>query len=148
MIGLAADHGGFKIKEEIKKYFEEKDIQFIDYGTFDEERTDYPIYAEKLAKGIQRKECELGIAVCKSAAGMTCVTNKFKGIRCAAAFNEEMAKFAKADDNINVLAIPADYLSISQVVAIIRVWLATEFKEGRYAERLQMIENIEKNEMK
>ena len=79
---------------------------------------------------------------------MTVAANKFKGIRCALAINEDMARNSKADDDINVLAIPAEYLSTSQVIAIIRVWIATEFKKGRYLERLQMIENIENKEMK
>ena len=79
---------------------------------------------------------------------MTIAVNKFKGIRAALAFNEEVSKASKADDNINVLILPADYISISNAISIIRVWIATEFKGGRYEERLQMIENIEKNEMK
>ena len=148
MIALGADHGGYKVKEEIKKYFDEKNIKYWDYGTDYIARTDYPIYAEKVAKGIQDKKCDSGILICKSGAGMTVTANKFKGIRAAVAMNEEMAKFIKSDDNINVLVIPADYLKISQIIAIVRVWLGTEFKEGRYAERLHMIENIEKREMK
>ena len=148
MIALGADHGGFKVKEEIKRYFDEKEIKYKDYGTFNDERTDYPIYAEKVAKGVQNNECDLGILICKSGAGMTVTANKFKGIRAAMATNEEMAKFIKSDDNINILVIPAEYLKTSQIVAIIRIWVATEFKNGRYAERLQMIENIENREMK
>lgn len=148
MIALGSDHGGFKLKEEIKKYFDEKEIQYKDFGCFNEERTDYPIYAEKVAKAIQEKQCDLGIVICKSGAGMTVAANKFKGIRCALAINEDMARNSKADDNINVLAVPAEYLSVSQVIAIIRTWIATEFKYGRYEERLQMIENIENREMK
>lgn len=148
IIALGTDHGGFKLKEEIKKYFDEKEIKYKDFGCFSDERTDYPIYAEKVAKAIQEKQCDLGIVICKSGAGMTVAANKFKGIRCALAINEDMARNSKADDNINVLAVPAEYLSASQVIAIIRTWIATEFKNGRYEERLQMIENIENREMK
>lgn len=148
IIGLGADHGGFKLKEEIKKFLDEKEIEYKDYGCFSEERTDYPIYAEKVAKAIQNKECNSGILICKSGAGMTVAANKFKGIRCAMAIDEDMARNSKADDDINVLAVPAEYLSSSKVIAIIRTWIATEFKKGRYEERVQMIENIEKREMK
>lgn len=59
MIALGADHGGYKLKEEIKKYFEEKNIEYRDFGTDSEERTDYPIYAKKVAEAIQKKECRL-----------------------------------------------------------------------------------------
>ena len=148
MIALGADHGGFEVKQEIKRYFDENDIKYKDYGTFDTERTDYPIYAEKVAKAIQTKECDSGILVCKSGAGMTIVANKFKGIRATIGFNKEVTKASKADDDINVLELPSEYMNISEIVAIIRIWIATEFKAGRYEERLQMIENIEKSEIK
>jgi ribose 5-phosphate isomerase B len=148
MIALGADHGGFKLKEEIKKYLDENDIKYKDYGTFDTERTDYPVYAEKVAKAIQSKECESGILICKSGAGMTIVANKFKGIRAALGFNEEVSRASKADDNINVLILPSEYISISTAVSSVRSWIATEFKGGRYEDRILMIENIEENEMK
>ena len=148
MIALGADHGGYKLKEEIKKYFEEKEIEYKDFGTYDEERTDYPIYAKKVAEAIQNKECDSGVLVCTSAYGMTVVANKFKGIRAAAVHDEESAKFAKADDDINVITLGGDYLSTNQAICIIRNWLGAEFKGGRYEERLKMVEEIEDNNMK
>ena len=147
MIAIGADHGGFKLKEEIKKYLDENDIKYEDFGTFNEERTDYPIYAEKVAKSIQNKKCECGILICKSGAGMTIAANKFKGIRATIGFNQEVIRASKADDDINVLVLPAEYINISEAVAITRIWIATPFKGGRYEERLQMIENIEENGM-
>ena len=108
MIAIGADHGGYKLKEEIKKYLEESGIEYKDYGTNSEERTDYPIYAKKVAEAIQNKECDSGILVCRSGYGMTVVANKFKGIRAAAVMNEESAKFAKADDDINVITLGGD----------------------------------------
>lgn len=148
MIALGSDHGGFKLKEEIKVFLDETDIKYKDFGTYDEERTDYPIYAEKVSKSIQKKECDVGILICKSGAGMVITANKFKGIRATIGFNKEVTMASKADDNVNVLVLPSEYINISQAVSIVRVWLATEFKNGRYEERLQMIENIEENEMK
>lgn len=148
MIALGCDHGGYKLKEEVKKYLEELDIKYKDFGTYSEERTDYPIFAEKVAKSIQKKECETGILICKSGAGMTIVANKFKGIRAALAINNEMAMFSKADDNINVLVLPSQYITTSTAISTIRTWIGTEFKNGRYLERLQMIEKIENENMK
>lgn len=148
MIAIGADHGGYKLKEEIEKYFDEKDIEYKDFGTDSEERTDYPIYAKKVAEAIQSKECDYGILVCRSGYGMTVVANKYKGIRAASILNEESAKFAKADDDINVITLGGDYLSTNQAICIIRNWLGTEFKGGRYEERLKMIEEIENNNMK
>ena len=148
MIAIGSDHGGYKLKEEIKKYFDEKGLEYRDFGPDSEERTDYPIYAKKVAQAVQSKECEGGILLCRSGYGMTVVANKFKGIRAASISNEEAAKFAKADDDINVITLGGDYLTINEAICIIRNWLATEFKGGRYAERLEMINDIESQNMK
>lgn len=148
MIAIGSDHGGYKLKEEIKKYLEEKGIEYKDYGTENEERTDYPIYATKVASAIVEKECDKGILLCRSGHGMTIVANKYKGIRAASIVSEEEARLAKADDNINVITLGGDKLTISEAVCIIRMWLGTEFKGGRYQERLDMVEKIEKENMK
>ena len=79
---------------------------------------------------------------------MTVVANKFKGIRAASIYNEESAKFAKADDDINVITLGGDYLTINEAICIIRNWLAAEFKGGRYQDRLEMLEEIERENMK
>lgn len=148
MIAIGSDHGGYKLKEEIKRYFDESDIKYIDFGTDSEERTDYPIYAKKVALAVQSNECDKGILLCRSGHGMSVVANKFRGIRAAEINNEEAAKFAKADDNINVITLGGDYLTVNEAICIIRTWIATEFKQGRYQERIQMIEEIENENMK
>lgn len=148
MIALGSDHGGYKLKEEIKKYLDEIGIEYKDYGTYNEERTDYPIFAENVAKAIQSKECDRGILMCKSGAGMTIVANKFKGIRAALGINEEVSRASKADDDINVLVLPSQYITVSASIASVRAWIGTSFKGGRYLERIQMIKEIEKENMK
>ena len=148
VIAIGADHGGYKLKEEIKRYLDEKNIEYKDYGTYDEERTDYPIYAKKVAEAIQKGEADRGILLCRSGFGMVVVANKFKGIRAASIFSEEAAKFAKSDDDINVITLGGDYLSVNDAICIIRNWLGTEFKGGKYEERLKMVEEIENNNMK
>lgn len=148
MIALGSDHGGYKLKQEVKRYLDELGIEYKDFGSYDEERTDYPIYAEKVAKSIQSKECDKGILICRSGYGMTVVANKFKGIRAAAIMNVESAKFAKADDDINCVTLGGDYITTNEAINIIRNWLGTEFKGGRYLERIQMIEKIEDENMK
>ena len=148
MIAIGCDHGGYKLKEEIKKYLDEIGIEYNDFGTNSEERTDYPIYAKKVAKSIQNKECDKGILLCKSGCGMAIVANKFKGIRAGLVINENEAKFAKADDNINVITISGNNTSIEEAIKIMRMWIGTEFKGGRYQERIEMINKIEKENMK
>lgn len=148
MIALGSDHGGYKLKEEIKKYLDEIGIEYKDFGTDSEERCDYPEFAEKVAKAVQKKECEKGILVCGTGFGVTIVANKFKGIRCASCWNEEVAKLLKGHNNANIIALPGRFINVSQAIVILRAWIATEFMEGRHLERLQMIEKIENENMK
>ncbi len=146
MIVLGSDHGGYKLKEEIKKYLEEKEIEYKDLGTYSEERADYPAVAKAVCKEITNKD--KGILICRSGYGMSIVANKFKGIRCAPIYSEEAAKFSRMHNDTNVLALGADYLSNSEAIRILRIWLATEFEGGRHSDRLQMIEEIENENMK
>lgn len=148
MIAIASDHGGYALKEEIKKYLDEKGIEYKDFGCDSEERTDYPIYAKAVCSAIQNKECDRGILVCGTGFGMTMVANKFKGIRCASCWNEEVGKLLKAHNNANVIALPGRFINISTAVTILRAWLGTEFMGGRHTDRLQMIEEIESENMK
>lgn len=148
MIAIGSDHGGYKLKEEIKKYLEENNIEYKDFGCDSEERTDYPIFGEPAIKSVQNKECEKGILICGTGFGMTILANKFKGIRCASCWNEEVAKLLKAHNDANMIALPGRFINISQAVVILRAWLGTEFMGGRHTERLQMISDIESENMK
>ena len=148
MIVIGCDHGGYKLKEEVKKYLEEKQIQYEDVGTYSEERADYPLMAKEVCKKISEKKAEKGILICRSGYGMAIVANKFKGVRSAPIYNEESAKFSRMHNDTNVLALGADYLSTHEAICILRIWLATAFEGGRHSDRLQMIEEIEKENMK
>ena len=148
MIALGNDHGGYKIKEEIKKYLDEVGVEYKDFGSFSDERTDYPIYASKVAEAVSKGECEKGILICRSGHGMTIVANKFKFVRAANIQSEEESRRAKADDNVNIIALSGDNMEINEAVRVIRTWLATPFKGGRYQERIDMVEKIEKENMK
>lgn len=148
MIAIGADHGGYKLKEEIKKFLDEKGIEYKDCGAYSEERVDYPNVAKDVAQAVQKKEAEKGILICRSGYGMCMVANKFKGIRSAPCFCEEAAKFSRMHNDSNVLALGADYVTTNQAICILRIWLATEFEGGRHQERLDIIEKIERENMK
>lgn len=147
-IAIGADHRGYRLKEKVKKYLNEKNIEVIDCGTDSEERTDYPKFAEKVAQMVQKNEANSGILICGTGFGMCITANKYKGIRSVACYNEETAKFAKLHNNVNVLAIGADQTEEKEALKIIETWLSTEFEGGRHKERLYMIEEIEKENMK
>ncbi len=148
MIAIGSDHGGYKLKEEIKRYLEEKDIQYKDYGCMNEERVDYPNIAKQVAQDIQKKICEKGILICKSGLGMSIVANKYKGIRCTPCHNEYTAKYARLHNDSNILALGAEELSTNEAICILRMWLGTEYEGGRHEHRLEMIRQIEQENMK
>ena len=148
MIAIGSDHGGYKLKEEIKKYFDEQGIEYKDFGTYSEERVDYPDIAKEVSKAVQSKKCDRGILICRSGYGMSMVANKFKGIRSAPCFEETAAKFSRMHNDSNMLALGADYVTTSKAIQIVRVWIATEFEGGRHSDRLALIEEIEKENMK
>lgn len=147
-ICIASDHRGYKLKKEISRYLEEQNMQYSDFGTYSEERMDYPEVASKVAEAIQRKEYDLGILICGTGFGMSLVANKYKGIRCTPCYNEETARLARAHNDANILALGAEQLVPHDAIRILRVFLATEFEGGRHSERLKMIEEIENKNMK
>ncbi len=148
MIAIGSDHGGYRLKEEIKKYLDEKEIEYKDFGSQSEERVDYPNIAQEVAKSVQAKESENGILICRSGIGMSICANKFKNIRCALCHNEYTAKYARLHNNANILAIGADDVTSNEAIVILRMWLATNFEGGRHQERLNLIGELEKNNMK
>ena len=147
-IAIGSDHGGYRLKEEIKKYLDEKDIEFVDFGCEGEEAIDYPDIASKVAKAVQSGKCEQGILICRSGIGMSVVANKFKGIRCALCHNEYTAKYARLHNDSNVLAMGADDLTTNEAICILRMWFASSFEGGRHIERLELIKEIEDKNMK
>mgnify|MGYP002796037102 FL=1 len=148
MIAIGSDHGGYRLKEEVKKYLDEMQIEYKDFGCMDEESVDYPNIAKEVAKAVQNKKCEQGILICRSGIGMSIVANKFKGIRCALCHNEYTAKYARLHNNANILAMGADDLTTNQAVCILRMWFASSFEGGRHEERIKLIEEIEDENMK
>lgn len=148
MIVIGADHGGYKLKEEIKKYLDEKGIKYEDKGTFSEESVDYPNIAKAVASEVSNKKADIGILICRSGIGMAMCANKFKNVRCASCYEEQTAKFARMHNNANMLALGADYISVNDAICILRQFLATEFEGGRHEARVNLINEIEKENMK
>ena len=139
-IAIGADHRGFIQKEFIKKHI--PDVEWIDVGTHNEERTDYPIYAEKVVALMQEGAVDYGVLLCASGGGMAIAANRHKNIYAVVAWSGEIAKQSKEEDNCNVLVLPSDFVTNEDGVAMIQMWLAAIFKGERYAERIAMIDKI------
>ena len=144
-IFLGADHAGFKLKEEIKKFLDNLEYKYEDLGAYtDEIPCDYPQTALKLAQKVAKHKAK-GILMCGTGTGEAIVANKVKGIRAANCFNEYTAKMSREHNNSNVLCLGARVLDVPLAKRITRIWLETEFsKEQRHRRRVKQIESIEK----
>ena len=143
-IGLASDHGGFLLKEEIKKYLEEKKFEIIDFGTDSLQSVDYPDYAAKIGEAISQGELESGIICCGTGIGISIAANKIPGIRCAVVSDTFSAKMSKAHNNANILALGERVLGKGLALEIVDAWLGAEFEGDRHSKRLEKISDIEK----
>lgn len=140
-IAIGADHRGFAQKKIILDFFaREQQHVLIDVGTMSDERTDYPIYAQKAVAMLQAKMVDAAILLCGSGIGMAVAANRYPHVIAGVAWNQEIARVARAHDNVNVLVIPSDFVADDQVIRIIDAWQHAEFLGGRYAERLEMID--------
>lgn len=137
-IAIGTDHRGFAHKEFIKQHM--RDIEWVDVGTHSEERTDYPIFADKVVQLMLNNTVQAGVLLCASGSGMAIAANRHKHIYAAVAWNVEIARLCKQEDNANILVLPSDFVSCDDSVEMIQQWLALEFKGGRYAERIKMID--------
>ena len=146
MLFIGTDHKGFALKESLNKYLLTKKIPFTDLGNFKlDTEDDYPVAAALVAEQVKKGKNNLGILLCGSGVGVSIAANKFKGIRAGLVWNPKVAQAAKADDNINIICLPADYISKNEAQKIIDIWLKTSFKkEKKYKRRLSEIEQMEK----
>ncbi len=142
-IGIASDHGGYSLKEMIRKNFPELDLQ--DYGTFSEESVDYPDYISKLAVDVAAGKLELGIALCGTGIGASIVANKVKGIRAALCHNGYTAGMSRAHNNANVLVMGGRVTGPEIAFQMVRKFLETPFEAGRHEKRIDKISTMEKN---
>ncbi|HSC24866.1 MAG TPA: RpiB/LacA/LacB family sugar-phosphate isomerase [Candidatus Babeliales bacterium] len=137
-IAIGTDHRGFLHKEFIKKHI--TSIEWIDVGAYNQDRTDYPLYADKVVNCIINKVACAGILICSSGGGMAIAANRHKYIYAVVAWNKEIARQCKQEDNANILVLPSDFISYDDAVEMIHEWLMQTFKEGRYAQRIAMID--------
>jgi ribose 5-phosphate isomerase B len=147
-IGLACDHGGFELKEELKAFVESLGIEPIDMGTFNEDSVDYPDFGVLVAEKVSRGELEKGILICGTGIGMSMVANKFPRIRAALANDLYSSRCSREHNDANILIIGGRIVGKELAKEIVRVWLETPFAGGRHKRRLEKIEALEKEKFK
>jgi len=147
-IALGSDHAGLELKEDLKKFLDEKKISYKDFGTYDEKSCDYPDFTVKVCESILSGESDKGLLVCGSGIGMDITANKFKGIYSALVDNTYTAEMSRRHNNSNVIVMPGRLIGKTMARAILEKWLNTGYDGGRHENRLKKIKEIENKNFK
>ena len=141
MIGIGSDHGGFELKEAVKKHLEERGLEYKDFGTYSPASCDYPVYGRAVAKAVASGECDRGIIICGTGIGISITANKVKGIRAALCSDCFSAQATREHNDANILAMGARVLGEGLALKIVDTFLDTPFSgDQRHMRRISMIE--------
>lgn len=141
MIGIGSDHGGFEMKEAVKKHLEERGLEYKDFGTYSADSCDYPVYGRAVAKAVASGECDRGIIICGTGIGISITANKVKGIRAALCSDCFSAQATREHNDANILAMGARVLGEGLALKIVDTFLDTPFSgDPRHVRRISMIE--------
>ena len=143
MIALGCDHGGYNLIVAIKKYLDEKGIEYKDFGTYCTDSVDYPIYAYKVATAVTSGECDCGILCCGTGIGISIAANKVKGIRAAVVNNAFGAEMTRRHNHANILCMGGRVTTEDEAVKYTDIFLNTPEEGGRHDNRLAMVKAIE-----
>ncbi len=143
-VGFGSDHAGFELKEFLKEKIKDEGYEIVDYGTHIKKSVDYPDFAEKLARGIQNKDIDLGVLVCGTGIGMSIIANKYRGIRAARCCSIHDAVLAKQHNDANVITMGGRLLGNELALEITKTFLETPFLKGRHLRRVNKIKRMDK----
>ena len=139
IIGLASDHAGYPLKEQVKEWLTAKGYAFEDYGTNSTDSCDYPEFAHALGNAIEQGVCKKGIAICGTGNGINMSLNHHTGIRGALCWQPEIAELARQHNDANVLVMPGRFIDEATAKKCVDTFLDTEFEGGRHQRRIDAI---------
>ena len=143
-VAIGADHGGFKLKEEVIGLLKKSGIAVEDLGCFGPESVDYPDYAGEVCRKVVSGEADKGILICGTGIGMSIAANKIPGIRCALVHDVFSAKATREHNDSNILAMGERVIGPGLALEIVKTWLETDFsKETRHQNRIDKITSLE-----
>ncbi|HZG73105.1 MAG TPA: ribose 5-phosphate isomerase B [Chondromyces sp.] len=142
-IALGCDHGGFHLKEAIKKHLEANDYEVTDVGTYSTDSVDFPNYALQVCQSVTKKESDYGILCCGTGIGMSIAANKNKGILASVVSDTFSAKATKEHNNGNVLCLGERVIGEGLALTIVDTWLQAEFQGGRHENRVNQVRKME-----
>jgi ribose 5-phosphate isomerase B len=138
-ISMGCDHGGYNLKEHVKKYLIGLGHEVVDCGCDSLDSCDYPIYGAAAARAVADGTCERGIVICTTGIGISITANKIKGIRCALCSEPLSAEMTRRHNNANMLSMGAGMIGPNMAERIVSTFLTTEFEGGRHQRRVDLI---------
>lgn len=142
-IAIGADHGGYELKENIKRYLDDKKIPYHDFGTHSSESVDYALMAAPVAHAVANGEYTLGLLFCGTGIGISMAANKVKGIRAACCSDYFSAKYTRMHNDANILCMGGRVVGPGLAQELVEIFLNTPFEGGRHQRRIDQIAQIE-----
>ncbi|MBD0324814.1 MAG: ribose 5-phosphate isomerase B [Pyrinomonadaceae bacterium] len=144
MVAVGSDHGGYKMKEELKSFLNELGHRVHDHGTHNEDAVDYPDFAHAVARAVSEHQADVGIIIDGAGVGSAMTANKVPGVRAAACYTVAVAKNSREHNDANVLTLGSKTITSAEMREIVKAWLSTEISEDRHRKRVAKIEAIER----
>lgn len=145
-IAMGNDHVAVDMKLHIKQFLEQKGHEVVDFGTNSTDRTDYPIYANRVARAVVSGACDKGIVICGTGVGISIAANKVKGVRAVVCSEPYSAKLSRQHNDTNILAFGARVVGVNLAEMIVEEFLNAEYEGGRHQKRVDLIAAIESGE--
>ena len=143
-LSIASDHGGYELKEDIKKFLTEQGHEVEDFGCNSLDSCDYADFAEPAARAVAEGKCERGIVICTTGIGISITANKVKGIRCALLSDLMSARMTREHNDTNMMALGAAVVGEGLALEIVDTWLDTEFSHNeRHQRRIDKVMALE-----
>lgn len=143
-VAIGCDHGGFKVKEQLKTYLSDLGVNVRDFGTESEVAVDYPDFAHAVAKAVGGKQVEVGIIIDGAGIGSAMAANKVPGVRAAQCYSVALAKNSREHNGANVLTLGAGQNTIEEIKSIVEAFISNDITEERHKKRVGKIDNIDR----
>jgi len=143
-IAVGADHAGYALKEELKRFLQKRGVEVVDVGTDSTESVDYPEFAGRVAQKVASGQVEQGLLCCGTGIGMSIVANKYAGVRAASVVEPASARLAREHNDANVLCLGGRIVGVELARQILDTWLSAKFQGGRHQRRLDLILKLDR----
>lgn len=144
LVAVGADHGGYKMKEELKQLLSELGHRVQDFGTHSEDAVDYPDFAHSVGRAVAEGTADCGIVIDGAGVGSAITANKVPGVRAAACYSVTVARNSREHNDANLLTLGSKTINSAEMRDIVQAWLASEIKEERHRKRVAKIMSIER----